>query len=106
MDYKIRELKLSDAFKVSKILKKLNLDMDFNKKTQEQIGGELLLSLFGNLYLAEEETGEFLGGLVGLTSQEFNDLPLADSIKIIKQVKDIPEIANFFKQVGDSAILK
>jgi len=89
---KIRELKTSDIFKVSKILKKMNLKLEGEK--QEEVGKNLIMSVFENLHLAEDEVNEFVGGLVGLKPEEFAELPLPESIKIIMDLKEI--LPSFF----------
>jgi len=89
---KIRELKTSDIFKVSKILKKMNLKLEGEK--QEEVGKNLIMDIFENLHLAENEVNEFVGGLVGLKPEEFAELPLPESIKIIMDLKEI--LPSFF----------
>ena len=95
---KIRQLKTSDIFFVSKILKKMNLKIDTQKgKTQEQVGAEIMLSAFENLHMAENEVNEWFGSLIGKNGKEFADMPLETSLLVIKQLKEIPGITNFFK---------
>jgi len=89
---KIRELRTSDIFKVSKILKKMNLKIEGEK--QEEVGKNLIMAVFENLHLAEDEVNEFVGGLVGLKPEEFAELPLPESIKIIMDLKEI--LPSFF----------
>ena len=98
--YKVRPLKTADIFAFSRVLKKLGLKLDFNGKSQEQVGGELLLTVFENLHMAQEEASAFLGDLVGLSAEEFQGLPIEDSIAIVTQVMSIPGITGFFKRAG------
>ena len=100
MDYKMRELRTKDIFVVSRLLKKMDLNLDFKGKDQEQLGGELLMSLFENLHMAEQETSEFFGGLVGITAEDFLNLPIDEAIGIIKLLMSQPGIADFFKRAG------
>jgi len=98
----IRGLKTSDIFKMSKILKKMSLKIDTEGKTQEQVGAEIIMSAFENLYMAQDDVNEFMGDLVGLSAKEFNELPIENSVKIIQQFKNIPGITGFFKAAGVS----
>ena len=94
MDYKIRQLQTSDIFTMSKILKKMEIVVDFNADI-EQSGGEFIFQIAENLHKAEDETSEFLGGLIGLSGQEFKDLPLEETIKILNSIKGIKNIGSF-----------
>jgi hypothetical protein len=98
--YKLRKLKTNDIYKMSKILKKMNLKFNVNDKTQEQLGAEMIQSIIENLYMAQEEVNDFLGGLVGMSGEDFGELDIEESQKIIKQFKEIPQLANFFKLAG------
>ena len=101
MDYKIRQLKTSDIFTMSKILKKMEITLDFNNEI-EQTGGEFIFQIIENLYKAEDEASEFIGGLVGISAQEFKDLPLSETIKILNTIKGVKSISSFFKSAGQS----
>jgi hypothetical protein len=87
---------------MSKILKKMNLKFDVKGKTQEQFGVEMFQSVAENLYLAQEEVNDFLGGLVGMSGEAFGELDIDESQEIRKQFKEIPQLANFFKLAGQS----
>jgi hypothetical protein len=99
---KMRNLKTNDIYPMSKILKKLNLkkELDTKDKTQAQLGAELILSVFENLYMAQSEVNEFIGSMVGISGEEFGNLPLEESQAIIMQFKELPNISNFFKLAG------
>jgi hypothetical protein len=97
---KLRKLKTNDIYKMSKILKKMNLKFNVKDKTQEQLGAEMIQSIIENLYMAQEEVNDFLGGLVGMSGEDFGELDIEESQKIIKQFKEIPQLANFFKLAG------
>lgn len=101
---KIRELKTSDIFKVSKILKRMNLKVneiasenDTGKKSSTQVGIQIILTALENLHLAEKEVNEFLADLAGISSVEFAELPLQKTLEIIKEVKNISGITNFLR---------
>ena len=96
----MRELKTKDVFKMSKILKKMNLKLDTEGKTQQQLGAELVLLITENLFMAEKEINDFMGDLVGVTGEEFAELPIMQTIKHFEEFKNIPGIDNFFKLAG------
>lgn len=96
----LRNLKTSDIFKMSKILKKMNLKVDANDKTQQQVGAELILSVFENLHMAEIEVNELLADLSGMTANEFSELPIEKTMEIIKEFKNISGLASFFKSAN------
>ena len=101
----MRELKTKDIFKMSKILKKMELKTDFKDidmtKTKDEVkkrvGIEFVKEVFENLHMAEEEVNEFLSDMVEMSVEEFKDLPLEKTFEIIKEFKNIPGLANFFK---------
>lgn len=96
----MRNLKTSDIFKASKILSKINLKLDTKEKTQSEIGQELITQFIENLWKAETEVNEFLGDLAGITGEEFSNLSLEESFKIIQEFKSLPDITSFLSQVG------
>jgi hypothetical protein len=97
----LRELKTSDIYKMSSILKKMNLKINASDgKTQQQVGAELILSVFENLHMAENEVNEFLGNLSGMTAEEFSELPIEQTFKIINEFKKMKNITSFFKQAS------
>ena len=99
MAYTMRTLQTSDIFKMSKILKKLDVktnDISVGKDTtQEQVGIELIKKALENLHLAEEEVNTFLADLVGLTPEKFSTLPLEDTFEIISLFKEQKGISSF-----------
>lgn len=105
----LRNLKTSDIYPMSKILKKLNLRLETTEindvgekvmKTQTQLGVEMILAMFENLYMAENEVNAFFGGMVGISGEQFGELPIEESLEIIKQFKELPNLSNFFKLAG------
>lgn len=96
----MRELKTKDVFAMSKILKKINLKLDTEGKTQQQLGAEMLLTIGENLYLAEKEVNDFMGSLTGITGKEFSELPIGETLKHFEEFKNQPGISNFFKLAG------
>ena len=96
----LRNLKTSDIFKMSKILKQMKLKIDVKDKTQSQVGAELIVAVFENLHLAEDSVNEFLADLSGMKKEEFANLEFEKAMEIIKEFKSIPAIASFFKQAN------
>jgi hypothetical protein len=102
MKYTVRGLKTRDLFKVSAILSKMKLNIDAEGKSQTQLGANIILTMFEKIHLAEDEFAEFAGNLVGITAREFLDLPIEQTFDIVKQIKQLPGIADFFKQAAAS----
>ena len=96
----MRSLKTSDIFKASKILSKMGLKLDTKEKTQEQLGAELIMSFIENIWKAEDEVNDFLADMAGITAEEFANLPIDESIKIMNEFKNLPNISSFLSQAG------
>lgn len=97
----MRQLKTNDVFLMSRILKKININLD-SKGTDEEIGLKLLMQVAENAYLAQSEINTFLGDLVGMTGEEFGNLPLKESMPIMNEFKQLDGVADFFSLVGQS----
>lgn len=104
MDYTMRKLKTKDIFKMSKILKKLDLKLsDVNiaeDSTQTQAGIALVQKALENLHRAEDEVNDFLGDLVGLSGEEFGELDFEEVFEIINLFKTQKGIADFLDKAG------
>nr|WP_309099068.1 hypothetical protein [Fredinandcohnia onubensis] len=101
MAYEMRALKTADIFKMSKILKKMNIKFELDSEvTQEAMGIQLIQKVVENLHLAEDEVNEFLGNLVGLEAKKFSELPIEDTLQIISLFKGQKGIVNFLKLAG------
>jgi hypothetical protein len=97
----LRELKTKDIFKMSKILKKMNLKINADAgKTQQQVGAELILTVFENLHLAEFEVNDFLSDMAKITVEEFEELPFEKTMEIVKEFKSIAGLSSFLKQAN------
>lgn len=115
-EYTMRPLNMSDAFKMSRILKKLDIktaevlkNIDVKKITSkakkgnalEEVGlqavAELAQKVAENLYLAENEVNEFMASLVGIKAEDFAKLPLEDGIKIFSLFKEQKGIGSFLQ---------
>ena len=97
----MRDLIMSDVYKMSKILKKMGLKPIIDgDMSQVQAGIEIIMQVFENLHLAEKEVNDFIGDLVGITGDEFSKLPFEEGQKYIEEFKNKPGIVNFFKSAG------
>lgn len=115
--YTMRPLKTSDIFKMSKILKKLEVksidvikSIDINsivskgEEEQKKAGLLAVVALVQkaaeNLYRAEDEVNSLLGELVGITGEEFGEIPIEETLEIISLFKEQKGLANFLKLAG------
>lgn len=104
MAYTMRPFKTSDIYKMSKILKKMNIKIDVNDKTtQQQMGVQMIQKVAENLHLAETEVNAFLAELVGIHPTEFSELPIEKTFEIISLFKEQKGLANFLQLAGKSS---
>lgn len=108
----MRQLQTNDVFRMSRIFKKLSIkasDIDLGAEQEKEEAPEnadeklalaVILKVVENLYLAQAEINEFLGDLVGMTGDEFGKLPIKETIRHIKEFKELDGIADFFARVG------
>ena len=97
----MRDLKTSDIYKMSKILKKMNLKLEVNEKTsQTQMGAEMIQRIAENIHLAEKEVNEFISELIGITAEEFSNLSIKNTKKYIDEFKKLEGIGDFLKLAG------
>lgn len=101
----MRQLTTNDVFKMSRILKRLNLSVsDIQVADGENSDQQLFLSLAvkiaENVHLAQNEANDFLGDLCGMSGEEFGNLPLTETIEKVKEFKGLDGISNFFKYAG------
>ena len=104
---KMRGLKTKDIYKMSRILKKMNLDLkglndeldegDTKDKAQIKSGAFLIKRIAENIHLAQDEVNDFLGDLVGLSAEEFEELPIEEMLSVMEQFKEQKGIDSFFK---------
>lgn len=99
----MRKLKTSDIFKASKIIKKMNLNLEIkDKMTQQEAGVYLIKQLAENLHLAEKEVNEFMADLIGISAKQFADLSISDSMKYFNQLKEQEDLLSFLSLAGKS----
>ena len=93
----LRPLKTKDIFGLSRLIKAMQLKFNFEEGMKpEEIGIIIMTQVIENLGDAEEATSAFLGDLVGLSADEFNELPLEETFDIIKQFKEIKGLSTLF----------
>lgn len=104
MTKKLRPLATKDVFKVSRIIKALKLNvMDLNisdTTSTTQAGIEFFKMVLENLHLAEDELSSFVAELAGMTTDEFNDLPLEEGLALIAELKEQKGIIDFLKSAA------
>lgn len=101
MAYKMRDFKTADIYKMSKILKKMNIKVDVNEKTtQQQLGVQMIQKIAENLHLAENEVNAFLAELVGIEANQFSELPIEETFEIISLFKEQKGLSNFLQLAG------
>lgn len=100
----MRNLKLSDAGKVSKILKKVQLRVDGqgNIESPEALGASLFLLFLENYHIAEKDVAELMAELIGdeMTASKFLELDLNDAVPYFEEIKKDPGLDRFFKLLG------
>lgn len=98
----MRKLIMSDVYKMSKILSKLDLKLDVKDKDQQEVGADFILKLGSNLHKAEAEVNEFMGGLIGLSAEDFGNLEFAESAKHLEDFKNLKGVKDFLKLAAKS----
>lgn len=117
----LRKLNGNDIFKMSKIIKKINVNIDFNEmtkliesnmkenetaesnateKAQIMAGISIVKNILENLYLAQDEVNDFLGGLVGISGAEFGNKDIDEVAEVIVKFKDMVKGTRFFTHVS------
>lgn len=122
----IGKIKAGKFFKISKLSKKLNLDVlklwdtlmeirkNTIKKTAEEITEEekaeinnkatgtilnvIVKEIFELLYLAEDEINDLVIDLTGLNKKEVAELEISEYIAILKEIVTNSGFMGFFKQ--------
>jgi hypothetical protein len=95
----VRELIFNDAFKLSRILKKINIknEIDVKDKTQEEVGVSMFLAVGENLHLAEKEINDFMGDLFGMSGEDFGKQGTDEVLKCFDEFKNSKGVTSFFK---------
>lgn len=105
----LRKLNGNDIFKMSKILKKINLDIDVagmnlkgcdEETMQISVGVNMVKGALENLHLAQDEVNDFLGDLMGVSGEEFGKKDLDEVAEVMIEFKDMVRESNFFTLVS------
>ncbi|WP_423408019.1 hypothetical protein AABM38_20455 [Heyndrickxia sp. MSNUG] len=97
----MRNLKLKDAFAVSRILKKMHIRADVKDgMTQEQLGADLVFKFVENIGEAEEEVLALLADLKGMKPDELAEADFEELTNLIEEFKNLKGLQSFFQQVG------
>lgn len=95
----MRKLRLSDAGKASKILKKMELRVDGKVEGAdvETLGASLMLKLMENYHVAEREVAEFMASLIedGMTAEKFLNLGLDEVMPYFEELKNDEGLKSF-----------
>lgn len=98
---KIRQLKFNDVYEAAKILKNIDIDVDqkiFNGDSNIE-GLKIILNIISNSEKCKVEINNFLGGLFGISGEEFGNLDFEDSIDCMEQFQNLKGIKRFFNTV-------
>ena len=88
-------LKIDDIYLLSEIADKMDIQMPESKgKTQEQLGGELIMQLFKKMHKAPKEINKLIEQVTGKQTSDMS----------LKEIKDT--IMNIVKQDGTLSFFK
>ena len=103
----MRKLTLDDAFTLSAIIDKMNIQTDLNKLMdeaklkgsgmQEYLGGQMALLLIKSAHKARVEFYELLSSLSGKTQEEIKNMGLKDIKNLFTELAKQEDIGSFFK---------
>jgi hypothetical protein len=97
----MRELKLTDAFAVSRILKKMKIRPEVTENiTQQELGAQLIFKFIEGIGDAEEEVIAFLASLKEMKPEELKELGLEEFLNILEEFKSLKGLNGFLQQVG------
>lgn len=98
----MRNLKTEDIFRLSAIIRKLNLKKELTKIANgkdisaELYGAQLFLLIFENMDQAEEEICEFFADIAEMPSSEFRTMGIEKLGQFIYDLRSMPGVADFF----------
>lgn len=98
-------LKQKDMFTLSAIVDKMELENDINKiisqkgkKDTAEVGKVLVFSIARKLHRAQSEVTALLSSATGKTKKEIEDLPLKETVKLIKGILQEEGVMDFLSQ--------
>ena len=89
------KLKAKHIIMLSKLVSKMNLEVNLKDKTQEELGVDLVFGILSNIYKAEKELYELLSSLSGYSVDTIADTELKDLVSPLTVI--IKEVTNFMK---------
>ena len=93
----MREFIGEDIVTLSRIADKMQLKPDVDGKTQQQIGAEFLIQIFGKLHLADKEVWKLVADLHGLKAEDVSKMPVRELKPLIRGIVTSADFADFFK---------
>lgn len=104
----MRKLTLEDAFTLSEVLDKMNIQADLNRlfdeakkkgsDAQSYLGGQMALLVVKSAYKAKKELYEWISSLSGRTVEEVKSMSLKETTQFMKELFTSEDIGDFFKQ--------
>lgn len=98
----MRNLGFQDVFKVSRIIKKMNLKPDDLQSinSQEAMGAAVIFKILENTGDAEEEITELIASLQGVSVDTVKDYDIEKTVEVFIEIANQPGIAGFLSTVG------
>lgn len=99
----MRELRNEDMYLLSEILDRMDLKMptlkkdDGAKKTREELGADVVLSIVRKVHLAKDQINQLLANVMEKDLSEVKQMSLAETGSSIAKLFGKAGIADFFK---------
>lgn len=104
----MRKLTLEDAFTLSEILDKMEIQLDLNKMlddarnkgkdAQAYFGGQAMLMVIKSAHKAKKELCEWMASLSGKTVEEVKSMSIKEMKVFFKELFSTEDIGDFFEQ--------
>lgn len=100
----MRDLKTSDLFKLSGIIRKMNIKNELqsikaDSNDEVQYGIQFIIVLIENMDKAEDELSAFFGDLIGISAQQFKEMNLDQLSEFINELKQVKGLGSFFSSL-------
>lgn len=104
-ELKARQLEFDDTYEAVKILKNVNIELTEAQLEEIQQGNltaaiNIMKNIVADAGKAKKEINAFLGGLFGISGEEFGHLGFAQSMDCMKQIKNLEGVGDFMSAVG------
>jgi len=103
----MRKLTLEDAFTLSEVLDKMNIQTDLNKvideakskgeEAQSYLGGQLVIIILKSAYKAKAELYAWIASIAEKSVDDIKQMGLKDLASLMKEVLTQEGIGDFFK---------